>query len=155
MNRSSKEKIVKTRREFLELVAVVAAAPFAVRAEAPPLVEIWKGPQCACCDDWTKHLQKNGFATKVNVVRDTSGARRAAGIPERLGSCHTARVGGYSIEGHVPARDIRRLLGEKPKAVGLAIPGMPQSAPGMDNPGYPYEVLLVGLDGRTSVYSRY
>ena len=100
-------------------------------------------------------MQKNGFATKVNVVADTASARRAAGIPEALGSCHTARVGGYSIEGHVPAREIRRLLAEKPKAIGLAIPGMPQSAPGMDNPGYPYTVLLVGSDGRTSVYAKY
>ena len=145
---------MKSRREFLALLAAAAAAPAIVRAESPTLVEIWKSPQCGCCDDWTKHLQKNGFATKVNVVADTTPARRAAGIVEALGSCHTARVGGYSIEGHVPAKDIRRLLAEKPKAIGLAIPGMPQSAPGMDNPGHPYNVLLVALDGRTSIYSR-
>jgi len=146
---------VKSRREFLALLAAAAVAPAIVRAEATPLAEIWKSPQCGCCDDWTKHLQKNGFATKVNVVADTTQARRAANIPEKLGSCHTARVGGYSIEGHVPAKEIKRLLAEKPNAVGLAIPGMPQSAPGMDNPGYPYDVLLVSLDGRTSIYARY
>ena len=146
---------MKSRREFLALVAAIAAAPAIVRAQSAPLVEIWKSPQCECCDDWTKHMQKNGFATKVNVVRDTTSARRAARIDDKLASCHTARVGGYSIEGHVPAKDIRRLLAEKPKAIGLAVPGMPQSAPGMDNPGYPYDVLLVGLDGRTTVYSRY
>ena len=146
---------MKSRREFLALLAVAALAPAVAIAEAPPLVEIWKSPQCGCCDDWTRHLQKNGFATKVHVVADTSDARRAAKIPDKLGSCHTARVGGYSIEGHVPARDIKRLLAEKPKAVGLAVPGMPQSAPGMDNPGFPYDVLLVALDGRTSIYSRY
>ena len=145
---------MKSRREFLALLAVAAVAPMAM-AESPPVVEIWKSPQCGCCDDWTKHLQKNGFATKVHVVADTADARRAAKIPEKLGSCHTARVGGYSVEGHVPAKDIRRLLREKPKAVGLAVPGMPQSAPGMDNPGFPYDVLLVAADGRTSIYSRY
>lgn len=155
MNAPHKEKIVKSRREFLALLAAAAVAPAVVRGAAPPLAEIWKSPQCGCCDDWTKHLQKNGFATRVNVVADTANARRAAGIPEALGSCHTARVGGYSIEGHVPAKDIRRLLAEKPRAIGLAVPGMPQSAPGMDNPGFPYDVLLVGLDGRTSIYQRY
>lgn len=146
---------MKSRREFLALLAAAALAPAAAAAQAPVLVEIWKSPQCGCCDDWTKHLQKNGFATKVHVVADTADARNAAKIPAKLGSCHTARVGGYSIEGHVPAKDIRRLLAGKPKAVGLAVPGMPQSAPGMDNPGYPYDVLLVAADGRTSIYSRY
>ena len=146
---------MKSRREFLALLAVAALAPAVAAAQGPAVVEIWKSPQCGCCDDWTKHLQKNGFATKVHVVADTTDARRAANIPEKLGSCHTARVGGYSIEGHVPAKDIQRLLREKPKAVGLAVPGMPQSAPGMDNPGFPYDVLLVAADGRTSIYSRY
>jgi hypothetical protein len=145
---------MKSRREFLALIAAAAAAPMAM-AEPAPLVEIWRSPQCGCCEEWTRHLQKNGFATKVHVVDDTSNARRAASIPERLGSCHTARVGGYSIEGHVPASDIKRLLAQKPKAVGLAVPGMPQSAPGMDIPGFPYEVLLVAADGRTSLYSRH
>ena len=147
---------MKSRREFLTLLAVAAVAPaLATHAEAPTLIEVWKSPQCGCCGEWVKHLQKNGFATKVNNVADTADARRAAKIPEALGSCHTARVGGYSIEGHVPAEDIRRLLAQKPKAIGLAVPGMPQSAPGMDIPGQPYEVLLVALDGRASVYHRY
>ena len=146
---------MNNRRQFLALVALGAILPKVHAAESGPLVEIWKSPQCGCCDDWTRHLQKNGFATKVNVVADTAAARRAARISESLGSCHTARVGGYSIEGHVPAKEIRRLLAEKPNAVGLAIPGMPQSAPGMDNPGYPYNVLLVANDGRTSIYAKY
>jgi hypothetical protein len=145
---------VKSRREFLALLAAAAVAPMSM-AQSAPLVEIWKSPQCGCCDDWTKHLQKNGFPTQVHVVADTADARRAAKIPERLGSCHTARVGGYSIEGHVPAKDIQRLLRDKPAAVGLAVPGMPQSAPGMDNPGFPYDVLLVANDGRTTIYSHY
>ena len=147
---------MKSRREFLSLLAVAAVAPSVVaRAQAQTLIEVWKSPRCGCCGEWVKHLQKNGFATKVNNVADTTEARRAAKIPHALGSCHTARVGGYAIEGHVPAEDIRRLLADKPKAIGLTIPGMPQSAPGMDIPGHPYEVLLVALDGRTSVYHRY
>ena len=147
---------MKSRREFLSLLAVAAVAPaFATHAEAPTLIEVWKSPQCGCCGEWVKHLQKNGFATKVSNVLDTAEARRAAKIPEVLASCHTARIGGYSLEGHVPAEDIRRLLAQKPKAIGLAVPGMPQSAPGMDIPGQAYEVLLVALDGRASVYRRY
>ncbi len=145
---------MKSRRQFLILAAVAAVAPRAW-ASSPTLVEIWKSPQCGCCDDWTKHLQKNGFTTRVNVVADTTDIRRAARIPESLGSCHTARVAGYSLEGHVPAKEIRRLIAENPKAVGLAVPGMPQSAPGMDIPGQPYDVLLVAAGGRTSVYQRY
>ena len=145
---------MKPRRQFLILLALAAAAP-RVWSEGAPLVEIWKSKECDCCDGWTKHLRENGFATKVNVVSDTRAARKSAGIPDSLASCHTARVGGYSVEGHVPAREIRRLLAEKPKVIGLAIPGMPQSAPGMDRPGHPYDVLLVATDGSTSVYRRY
>ena len=143
---------MKSRREFLALVAFAAVMPVAM-AESPPVVEIWKSPQCGCCDDWTKHLQKNGFATQVHVVADTTDARKAAKIPAKLGSCHTARVGAYSIEGHVPAGDIKRLLAERPKAIGLAVPGMPQSAPGMDMPGVPYEVLLVNVTGTATRYA--
>lgn len=146
---------MQNRRRFLALLALAAGAP-RVWAEAKPLVEIWKSPACGCCGEWTKHLQKNGFTTKVNLVEDTTDIRRKAGIPEALGSCHTARVGGYSIEGHVPAREIQRLLAQKPKAIGLAVPGMPQSAPGMDQPGnQPYHVLLVALDASTALYQRY
>lgn len=145
---------MNSRRHFLGLLAVALSIPSAW-SEEPLVVEIWKSPQCGCCGDWIKHLKKNGFATKVNVVSDTRSARISAGIPESLGSCHTARVGGYSVEGHVPAKEIRRLLAEKPKAIGLAVPGMPQSAPGMDRPGHPYDVLLVSTDGGTSMYQHY
>jgi hypothetical protein len=146
---------MNARRQFLATLALVSAAP-RLWAQSRPLVEIWKSPTCGCCGEWTKHLQKNGFATKVNYVEDTTAIRREARIPEALGSCHTARVGGYSIEGHVPAKEIRRLLAERPKAVGLTVPGMPQSAPGMDQAGNkPYDVLLIAFDGRTSLYQRY
>lgn len=145
------------RRRFLLACTLGAVVPGALRAEAAaPVVEVWRSPTCGCCGAWIRHLQRNGFATKVHMVDDTSPARKAAGIPERLGSCHTARVGGYAIEGHVPAREIRRLLAEKPRAVGLAVPGMPMGSPGMEGPmKEPYDVLLVGPGGATGVYGSY
>lgn len=144
------------RREFVALMGLSLVAPRAGSAPAPTLVEVWKSDSCGCCGEWIKHLQKNGFATKVNSVADAAPMRSAFGIPERLGSCHTAKVGGYAIEGHVPASDIRRLLAEKPKAIGLAAPGMPPGSPGMDVPGSPpYEVLLVRPDGSTALFMRH
>jgi len=99
---------------------------------------------------------KNGFATKVHMVDDTAPIRKQLGIPEKLGSCHTAKVEGYAIEGHVPASDIRRLLAEKPRARGLAAPGMPAGSPGMDMPNSPpYDVLLVGNDGSATRFARH
>ena len=111
------------------------------------------------CKDWVTHLEAAGFVVTVNDTGN-NGARARLGIPSRLGSCHTAEVAGYAIEGHVPASDIRRLLAERPSAVGLAVPGMPIGSPGMDGPEYGgrrdvYEVLLVGRDGRTRVFSRH
>ena len=143
------------RRRFLSFAALAALSPRAF-AQETPLVEVWRSPTCGCCGAWVKHLQENGFATKVHMVDDTSAMRRAMGIPEALGSCHTAKVGGYAIEGHVPASDIRRLLAQRPKARGLAAPGMPAGSPGMDLPNSPpYEVVLVQEDGKASVYARH
>jgi hypothetical protein len=124
-----------------------------------PLAEVWKDPSCGCCGDWLTHLEKSGFALRVHETGNT-GARAQLGIPVKLGSCHTARIGGYAIEGHVPAREIKRLLKEQPKAIGLAVPGMPMGSPGMDGPAYgkrkdPYDVLLVQADGSSTVYQSY
>jgi hypothetical protein len=143
------------RRRFLSFLSL-AALPGAAFAQEAPLVEVWRSPTCGCCGAWVKHLNENGFATKVNMVEDTSAMRRALGIPEALGSCHTAKVGGYAIEGHVPASDIRRLLAQRPKARGLAAPGMPAGSPGMDLPNSPpYDVVLVASDGKASVFARH
>nr|WP_255501043.1 DUF411 domain-containing protein [Mitsuaria sp. WAJ17] len=122
-------------------------------------VQVWKGPACACCTDWIRHLQAQGFQVDVTDGGNTQ-ARKRLGIPLALGSCHTALVGGYALEGHVPAREIRRLLQERPQALGLAVPGMPIGSPGMDGPDYgyrqdPYEVLLLLKDGSTRVYQSY
>ena len=139
------------------LIAIAAARP--VRA-APPEIQVWKTPTCGCCKDWIRHLQDNGFAVRAIDVPDTAPIRSRAGIPARLGSCHTALVDGYAIEGHVPAHDIQRLLRERPKAVGITVPGMPIGSPGMDGPVYqgrrdPYEVMLLNRRGGALVYARY
>jgi hypothetical protein len=103
------------------------------------------------------HLRANGFRVKPQNVADPAVYRARYGIPHALGSCHTAVIEGYAIEGHVPAREIKRLLADRPKARGLVVPGMPNGSPGMEQGGRtdPYDVLLVHLDGRTSVYASY
>ncbi len=103
------------------------------------------------------HLRANGFRVKPIAVEDTGVERRRLGIPDALGGCHTAVVHGYALEGHVPAREIKRLLAEKPRARGLAVPGMPPASPGMDLPGRrdPYDVLIVHDNGRHAIYSSY
>ena len=127
-----------------------------------PLAEVWKSPTCGCCNDWIKHLQDNGFDVKTHDVTEAakSALRSKLGMAEKFGSCHTALVSGYVVEGHVPAKDIRRLLKERPRAIGLSVPGMPVGSPGMDGPVYgghkdAYAVLLVQRDGSSSVYQTY
>lgn len=150
------------RRRFGALAAACVAAPWALAASAsaPPLrMEVWKDPNCGCCGDWVAILEKDGFAVRVHDVGN-AGARRRLKVPVELGSCHTAQVGPYAIEGHVPAREIRRLLRERPDAIGLTVPGMPVGSPGMDGPVYgdrrdPYDVLLIRRDGSTFVYASY
>lgn len=122
-------------------------------AEAAEM-EVWKSPSCGCCGGWIDHMRAEGFTLKVHDVEDVTPVKMQHGVPGEMASCHTAVVDGYVVEGHVPASDVRRLLAERPKATGLAIPGMPQSAPGMDIPGEPYEVLLFDGD-RTQVYARH
>jgi len=146
-----------TRRALIALLG--AAFLPAARADEAPLVEVWKSPTCGCCKDWIRHLEAHGFRVRTHEQGNTD-ARAALGIPIAYGSCHTARVGGYAIEGHVPAREVQRLLRDKPAAVGLAVPAMPIGSPGMDGPEYggrkdPYDVLLVRRDGSTVVYQSY
>jgi hypothetical protein len=143
------------------LLLALAALPLASLAQQGPrvLVEVWKDPNCGCCADWVKHLEANGFAVKVTHGGNDA-MRAKLGMPDKLASCHTGLVGGYAIEGHVPAREIRRLLKEKPQAVGLSVPGMPVGTPGMDDPVYkgrrdPYDVLLVTRGGEPRVYASY
>lgn len=150
------------RRQWLRAAALLglAATGFERTALAQAVtVEVWKDPNCGCCHLWVEHLQAQGFKVQVRDVGNTA-ARKRLGMPEKLGSCHTATVGGYVIEGHVPAADIRRLLKERPVALGLSVPGMPIGSPGMDGPEYQgrkdaYDVLLVQKDGSTRSFQRY
>ena len=146
------------RRDLLIAFGLLPIAG-AMAQSGKVLVEVWKDPNCGCCEDWVAHLQANGFAVKVNPSGNDA-MRAKLGIPQKLGSCHTALVGGYAVEGHVPAVDIRRLLKEKPNAVGLSVPGMPIGAPGMDGAVYgkrrdPFDVVLVSRSGEARVYASY
>jgi hypothetical protein len=148
------------RRAFLGAAAALVAGAAGIAGAAPGIpLEVWKDPSCGCCKEWVAHMESNGFAVKVHDVGN-NGVRAQLGIDRKYGSCHTAVVGGYAIEGHVPAQDVHRLLKEKPRARGLAVAGMPVGSPGMDGDVYrgrkdTYEVLLLAHDGSASVYRRY
>jgi len=146
------------RRRLLCAMTATLALPAAARAAAP-LVQVWKDVSCGCCHDWIDHMKASGFAVRAYDEGNVA-ARQRLGVPARYGSCHTALVDGYAIEGHVPASEVQRLLRERPKALGLVVPGMPIGSPGMDGPAYggrrdAYSVLLLGTDGSTSVYASY
>lgn len=122
---------------------------------APPPMTVYKTPTCGCCAKWVEQLRAAGFKVTVKEVASTAMARKDAGIAEKYGSCHTGVIAGYAIEGHVPVADIQRLLKEKPKARGLAVPGMPMGSPGMEGPyKEAYSVLLVNDEGST-VFNKY
>ena len=139
-----------TRRSALAWLAAAASLAALPAIAAPPAktpMEVWKDPNCGCCKDWIEIMEKSGFDVKVHEVGN-SAVRATLGLPAQYGSCHTALVGGYVVEGHVPAADVRKLLQEKPKALGITAPGMPVGSPGMDGPEYggrkdPYDVLLI------------
>ncbi len=118
-------------------------------------VEIYKSPYCGCCSQWARHLRAYGFKTSIRNLENLEPVKAAHGVPGPLHSCHTALVDGYVIEGHVPADLIRRLLSERPDLAGLAVPGMPSSAPGMDQPtGERYDVMSFDKKGRSAVFAR-
>jgi hypothetical protein len=147
------------RRRLLMLAALAAPAVARAAPAAAPVVEVWKDPGCGCCKDWVRHLEANGLRTRLHDTGNTA-MRARLGIDTRYGSCHTALVDGYAIEGHVPAREIQRLLRERPTALGLAVPRMPVGSPGMDGPEYggrrdPYDVLLLRRDGSAATFQSY
>ena len=121
-------------------------------------ITVYKTPACGCCSKWVDHLKENGFQVTVQDVESIAEYSRRHGVPDAARSCHIGVVGGYAIEGHVPAAEIQRLLKERPQAKGIAVPGMPIGSPGMDFPGGPpgrYSVVMIGEDGKTSVYQQY
>lgn len=134
----------------------VTGARVRAAQQALPEVLVYKTPTCGCCGKWVDHMKANGFKVVTHEMNDVTPHKQRLGVPVGMGSCHTAEVDGYLVEGHVPADDVKRLLAEKPKAKGLVSPGMPQSAPGMDMPGkQPYEIFLVRQDGSTSSFARH
>lgn len=125
-------------------------------AQSATQAEVLKSPYCGCCGKWVEHLQQNGIRVTTRDVNDVPAARKSLGMPDRLGSCHTAKIGGYVVEGHVPAADIRRLLKEKPRVLGLAVPSMPLGSPGMEGErSILYDTLLVGENGSAKVFAHH
>jgi hypothetical protein len=160
MTRATSTEQLFSRRNAALAMAAFALAPRmsqAVTAAVP--LDVWKDPSCGCCKDWVAHMEANGFLVTVHETGNNA-IRARLGIDRKYGSCHTAVVGRYAIEGHVPARDVHRLLKEKPTAIGLAVPGMPVGSPGMDGEVYggrkdEYSVMLLARDGTASVYQKY
>ncbi len=138
-----------TRRTFIRgtAAALVLGAFGRAGAQARPLVSVYKNPACGCCGEWVGHMRANGFRVETHEIADVTPVRRRYGVPDELASCHTAVVGGYAIEGHVPASDVQRLLRERPKVRGLAVPGMVPGSPGMDGPPRPYATLAFDGSG--------
>lgn len=125
---------------------------------ALPEMTVHKHASCGCCNVWIEHMRQAGFVVRTRDVPDMGPVKDAAGVPTSMGSCHTAHVGGYFVEGHVPAEDVLRLLRERPEAKGLAVPGMPLGSPGMEHPDgivQPYAVHLVLSDGSTREFNRH
>ena len=142
------------RRRLLALAAPLALLACAESAAAAVLV-VTKTASCGCCKHWVEHMKKAGFTLKVHDVEDVTPTARRLGVPDKLRSCHTSAIGGYAIEGHVPAADVRRLLAQRPKAAGIAVPGMVAGSPGMEQSGLkqPYKTILFDRAGKTRVFA--
>ncbi|HEX2781867.1 MAG TPA: DUF411 domain-containing protein [Gemmatimonadaceae bacterium] len=129
-----------------------STTPGAVAADS--VLVVYKTPTCGCCKGWVEHMQKAGFAVEVHDMPDLSAVKREAGVPDELQTCHTARIGGYVIEGHVPATDVRRLLAERPAVAGIGTPGMPMGSPGMEGAYRDrYDVVTFGGSGKSTVFA--
>lgn len=149
---------MKSLGAILSLALLLTASPS--RAQTSPSMEIYKSPTCGCCSKWVEHVREHGFVARVSDISDQALDRLKAqhGIPRTAQSCHTALVGGYFVEGHVPAAEIRRLLKERPAIAGLAVAGMPLGSPGMEVPGTPaqtYNVIALDKQGVARVFATY
>jgi hypothetical protein len=156
----ARDALPVTRRHLL-LGSIGIAAGF---LELPSLavipahqVQVYKNASCGCCGAWAAHMRSAGFDVSVTEVDDTTAIRKRLGMPDRFGSCHTATIDGYVLEGHVPAVEVKRLLEAKPNAIGLAVPSMPPGSPGMEMGSRkdPYQVLLIDRAGKDSVFASY
>lgn len=146
--------IIIERHQFMRWFRAIApvAAPVALLActqAAAATIQVAKSPHCGCCEEWVEHMREAGFTVKVAHVEDVAPISKRLGVPDELRSCHTAKAGKYVIEGHVPAADVKRLLKEQPKALGIAVAGMPAGSPGMDQGSakQPYKTILFTSDG--------
>ena len=147
---------MKRRNILVAIISLVVVAISSRSQSSGPLVTVFKTPTCGCCGKWVEHLKANGFTVKVQEVNDTSAYERQYRVPRSMVSCHTAVLNGYTIEGHVPAAEIKRLLSELPKAVGLAVPGMPVGSPGMESAhSDAYSVFVFDESGHSSIYAPY
>ena len=143
------------RQHFIALAIALILASSAHSAELPK-IEVWKSPTCGCCTKWIQHLKQAGFDVIAHDVANGADARAAVGMPQRYAACHTARVAGYAIEGHVPAGDIKRLIAEHPPSTGLAVPGMPAGSPGMKGSyDVPFQTLSINRSGATTVFAQH
>jgi len=166
-------KTVMTRRGLISrlltgglVLAIALLAFFATPAQAQPLgagagagqeLTVYRSPTCHCCGHWVDHIEAAGFRVKSVVTSDMAAIKIRYGVPEELTSCHTAIVGGYVIEGHVPAADVQRLLSEQPQVLGLAVPGMPMGSPGMESGARvdPYKVVSFTRTGETATFAEH
>jgi hypothetical protein len=148
-----------SRRSMLLAAGALLASGGAARAATPPLaIKVYKDPTCGCCTAWVDHLKSAGFTATVEARDDMNDIKEQLGVPGDLTSCHTGVIGGYAIEGHVPADDIKRLVAARPKGKGLAVPGMPINSPGMEIPGEAnerYTVWLFQVDGKRSAFAQH
>jgi hypothetical protein len=148
-----------TRRNVLLALLGTAAAGLPrplFGSQSSTAIEVWKTPTCGCCRLWVDHMQANGFRPTVHDVPDVSPMKRKLGVPAALESCHTAVVGGFAVEGHVPADVVRTMLKQRPAIAGIAVPGMPMGSPGMEQGPRkdPYNVVAFDKAGRTSIYAK-
>jgi hypothetical protein len=152
------EADVKRRAFAFGVLPLLASAGRAFAQGQQPTIDVRKDAACGCCSKWVDHLRSHGFVVRAtNMEIDTlNELKTTRGIPPRVRSCHTALVGSYVVEGHVPAADVKRLLKERPSIVGIAVAGMPAGSPGMEVPGghvQPYDVLAFARDGSTRVFA--
>jgi hypothetical protein len=147
-----------TRRAFAALPLLMAASPVLAAPAVPRALKVYKTPTCGCCSGWVTHMRRAGFQPEVINQDDISGHWRRRGVPDELASCHLAEIGGYITIGHVPPADVAKLLKERPKAIGISVPGMPMGSPGMeraDGQREAYDTLLLLRGGKTRVFVRH
>lgn len=160
-DKDSGENGLTGRRRMLKLlgpgillgVAVLAGRPATAAAAVLPSVALYKNPECECCGMWAKHLRASGYKVKVFMREDMDPIKRRAGVPDDLATCHTAFIGDYVVEGHVPLPAIEKMLKERPKILGIAVPGMPAGSPGMPTINKePFQAITFDADGNQTVY---